>query len=217
MDERRLNSVEGYEFTALSATFIEVLNGCGSITIDGKRYEVNGHCMIGYFSGQHIVSNVKKSLQRGVMFSDNFMDGLYLGAVKYHDLRNAFISPFNDVFRSVNPEYGTSRSPLISGRFLVMLQDNYKNRYELGYYADRLNISTRYLYSSVVASTGKSPKQWINQTLMSESKRLLEDPDISILQVSQILHFATLQSFGKFFRVQTGMSPRDYRSQIKSA
>lgn len=93
MDEFRVNTVQEYEFTATGNTFFEVLDGRGSITVNGMKYQVNGHCLIVYFQDQLVKVNISgpESVQRVAVFSDRFMEELYQSSIQFCDIRTYII------------------------------------------------------------------------------------------------------------------------------
>ena len=64
---------------------------------------------------------------------------------------------------------------------------------------------------STRTSTGKSASQWIDDYVVLEAKTLLKSTNLTILQISEELHFANQSFFGKYFKQHTGLSPMRYR------
>ena len=111
-------------------------------------------------------------------------------------------------------EATTSRSPSISSQFFNLLEENFQEQHNITFYAGSLNISKTYLYQCVVSTSGKSPSYWIDYYMISFAKNSLENMNLSILQIAHSLNFAGLPQFAKFFKKQTGMSPREYRQSL---
>ena len=61
--------------------------------------------------------------------------------------------------------------------------------------------------------TGKGALDWINEYVVLEAKILLGNTDLNVQQIAYRLNFPTQSAFGKYFRQQTGMSPRNYRQR----
>ena len=57
----------------------------------------------------------------------------------------------------------------------------------------------------------KSASQWIDDYVVLEAKTLLKSTNLTILQISEELHFANQSFFGKYFKQHTGLSPMRYR------
>ena len=77
--------------------------------------------------------------------------------------------------------------------------------------ARRLNISEKGLYRAVLACTGKTPKQIIDERTSLEAKRLLLYLTSSVESVATILGFSDAANFARFFNRMTGMTPREFR------
>jgi len=262
MDEYQLNPILNCEFVASENLFIEVLSGKGYVEVNGERYKVSGHSLIGYLKGQSIKIHVlgKGAVQRGAAFSDEFMEDMYMRALKFNDIRSSIITNpvvsiekeqeyglnvYVSVMKRIasdggNPNnlmcakqvtlalfYGplyktfkkkieseTMLSPSISSQFFTLVENNYLNRHDLSFYADRLNITKSYLYRCVMSTSGKAPGYWLNYYMVSFAKNKLADMKITVLQIALELHFAGLPQFSKFFKKQTGMSPSDYRKSL---
>lgn len=93
LDMFSLDSVHEYEFVSPGNTFLEVLEGQGSISVNGNRHAVNGHCLVVYFQGQFVRIDIedRNSVQRAAVFSDRFMEELYHSSIKFSDIRTSMI------------------------------------------------------------------------------------------------------------------------------
>lgn len=99
LDDFSLDPVQEYEFVSAGNTFLEVIKGVGSISVNGVRYPVKGHSLIVYFQGQIVRANIdsEDSVQRAAVFSDRFMEELYHSSIRFNDIRTSIIS--NPVIR----------------------------------------------------------------------------------------------------------------------
>ena len=59
--------------------------------------------------------------------------------------------------------------------------------------------------------TGRSASKVISEALMSRAYAMLRNPDYSIQEIADRLHFSDQSSFGKFFRKHSGTTPASYR------
>lgn len=93
LDEFVFDPVLEYEFISAGNTFFEVLEGGGTISVNGVSHRVEGHCLIVYFQGQVVRANINNSntVQRAAVFSDRFMEELYHDSVKFSDLRSSVL------------------------------------------------------------------------------------------------------------------------------
>ena len=104
-----------------------------------------------------------------------------------------------------------TRKEEIYSNFISLIMENAKRHREVSYYADKLCISARHLSSITKDVTGETPKQTIDEFLITEIKLMLTFSDMSIQQIADYLHFPDQSYFGRFFKRFTGMSPQSYR------
>jgi AraC-like DNA-binding protein len=98
-------------------------------------------------------------------------------------------------------------------RFLELAEKHYKAERQVGFYAEKLHITPKYLSQIIKTNTGKSANDWIDDYVMLEAKALLKSSKLTIQQISDELNFADQSIFGKYFKRVTGMSPREYKGK----
>jgi len=107
----------------------------------------------------------------------------------------------------------TLRGEQLVEKFVRMVhEDNGKNRF-VEYYADRLNISAKYLSALVRNILDRTPTEIIKLVTMKEIERRLRFSDESIKQISNALNFPNTSFFGKYFKQHSGMTPNSYRKK----
>lgn len=77
--------------------------------------------------------------------------------------------------------------------------------------AEQVAVSPRYLTDMLRSVTGKSTKQFIDEKLIDKSKEILSSSTLSVAEVAFRLGFEHPQSFHKFFKNKTNLSPLSYR------
>lgn len=82
------------------------------------------------------------------------------------------------------------------------------------YFADKVCLSPNYFGDLVKAETGKSAKEYIQLKMLNFAKSALHDPQLSTKQIAEIIGFRYPQHFIRFFKKQTGVTPKEYRLQI---
>lgn len=117
---------------------------------------------------------------------------------------------------SVSADSRRLRPSDIYNEFMNLLSDNYKEAHDVAFYADKLNITSRYLSQITGETVSKTPKQIINEYLLRESRRLLENRRLSIKEISDLLGFSSTTVFCKTFKHQMGFTPSEYRSSVGS-
>jgi AraC family transcriptional regulator len=61
------------------------------------------------------------------------------------------------------------------------------------------------------ASTGEPPHRWLQRRRLEKAKLLLQDSDLSILDVGAAVGYEDPSHFSKLFRREAGLTPRAYR------
>lgn len=105
----------------------------------------------------------------------------------------------------------TRREELLA-RFIALVEKNFKEYRSVNFYAEKLNLSPKHLSTVVKQTSGLTAGEWIDGKVVREAKYLLRTTPKSIHEISKELHFANQSFFGKYFKNQTGMTPRLYRS-----
>ena len=83
----------------------------------------------------------------------------------------------------------------------------------VGFYADKMHITPKYMSSLMKKITGRSAAEWIDEYVILEAKTLLKYSGLSIQEIAYELNFSTQSFFGKYFKQHTGMSPGQYKMQ----
>ncbi|MFI1773556.1 helix-turn-helix domain-containing protein [Thalassobellus citreus] len=77
-------------------------------------------------------------------------------------------------------------------------------------YADLLNISPNYLNKCVKASVNKTAQDLLKEMLVLEAKSLIKYSDLHVSEIAVKLCDQTPSNFARFFKKQTGMTPKEY-------
>ncbi|MBO9202564.1 MULTISPECIES: helix-turn-helix domain-containing protein [Niastella] len=99
-------------------------------------------------------------------------------------------------------------------RFTQLVREQYKSQRTLESYARALNVTAKHLSESVKEITGKTAGEIIDDFVLLEAKLLLGNPELSIAEIANELHFGDQSIFGKFFKRLTGLSPKQYRQTL---
>lgn len=110
------------------------------------------------------------------------------------------------------PSRESSRDMQYFRHFMRELKENFRTERSVGFYADRICVTPKYLSSVVRQVSGRGPMQWINECVIVEAKNLLRFSDMTIQEISRELNFPTQSYFGRFFKKHTGMSPKGYKT-----
>jgi AraC family 4-hydroxyphenylacetate 3-monooxygenase operon regulatory protein len=96
-------------------------------------------------------------------------------------------------------------------RFSLLVEHEYRQRWPLGHYCAALGVSESYLHQICHRVANCPPKRLIHDRILQECKRLLLYSNKSINDIGFDLGFLDPSYFSRFFRKQTGLTPRDFR------
>ena len=97
-------------------------------------------------------------------------------------------------------------------RFMMLLEKDYKISRDVNYYAEKMNISSKYLTNIVSQVTGHTPKTIIDQYVILQLKMHLKRTTQSIKEMAWEFHFADVSFFCRYFKKHTGLTPQQIRS-----
>lgn len=122
----------------------------------------------------------------------------------------------------LNREY--ARSNLSAGempprrhidRFIRAVDTDFAASHDTKHYADLLCITPNYLNEIVQRHLGTTAKGYIQQKIVTEAKTRLAYTGLSVSEVAGRLGFENPSYFIRLFRRQTGLTPLQYRRELK--
>lgn len=105
----------------------------------------------------------------------------------------------------------TKQSEEIFISFYALLQKNYIEHHDIGFYADALHITTTYLSRIVKSVSGRTVIACIDEMLAVEAVWLLKSTPLTVAQIADRLNFSTSAAFDKFFKRMRGHTPLSLR------
>lgn len=83
------------------------------------------------------------------------------------------------------------------------------------FYASQLHVTPHHLSAIIRKASGHSVMYWINRATIQEAKLLLKTNDALGYEIADQLHFPSASAFSKFFKRETGMTPKMYQEDMK--
>lgn len=102
--------------------------------------------------------------------------------------------------------------------FMALLRDTHTKERSVQYYANKMNITPKYLSTIVSNFVGMTASQVIDQYVAYAIKQKLYTNESNIKSISKEFNFPSQSFFGRYFKRITGLSPNEYikKHNIKS-
>jgi AraC family transcriptional activator of pobA len=108
-----------------------------------------------------------------------------------------------------------SAERLLLKNFQAEINQCFRELHEVGDYASMLHISAGHLSEVVKTQSGKPAIKHIHDRVILEARRLLFHTDNSLKEIAFDLGFTDASYFNRFFKRETGLTPADYRANIR--
>ena len=159
---------------------------------------------------EHVIKNMFRILD--FYFSDNFIRDT--DSIVDAQLRSFFMG-FNDYITNLNNDSAkleASRTDTLFNQFMELVQTEYREAHEVAWFANRLNISRKYLGAIVKGRTGVTPKKIIDECITLQLQLALRTTQKPLKQIASDFHFADTSVLTRYFKSHTGVNPLKYRN-----
>lgn len=104
-----------------------------------------------------------------------------------------------------------SRGEKIFSDFIKLVEQNFREIRRVGWYAEQLKITPKYLSETVKKVSRETPNSWIDSYVTTELRVQLKNSAKNIKEIAKDMNFPNQSFLGKYFKDRTGMSPSSYR------
>ena len=110
----------------------------------------------------------------------------------------------------------TDRTAYIVKQLIALLSTGIsRTERDVSYYAERLNVSPKYLSATIKRVTGHSVTSYIDRHTVPILKDYLGDERLSLTQIAELMNFASLSYFSRYCSKHLGQSPSEYRQSLQ--
>lgn len=160
--------------------------------------------------------------------TETFQSYFYLLKTKAADKQNKFrrklvstliLAMFYDLSNVVQRMLNTdsmrqTRAEIIFTKFIKLLEGNFKQERRVGWYAEQLCITPKYLSETIKNVSRRTPNEWIDNYVTTEMRIQLRNSTKSIKEIAEEMNFANQSFLGKYFKEHAGISPSEYRKGV---
>jgi len=125
-----------------------------------------------------------------------------------HGMAHSFASKMKYVLKE------KSHSPRIV-KMMTYIEEHLTEKIELAQLAEHVNLSRTYASAVFKEEMGITISEFIMKERMLEAKRMLKDTDLTVAVIANRLAFCSQSYFTKNFTAMEGMTPVEYRREIK--
>lgn len=105
-----------------------------------------------------------------------------------------------------------SRKREVLANFYLLLKQSFRQEHMVQFYASELGVTPKHLSVITKELTGKPAIELIQHILVEEAKCLLRQ-GLPVGEIAKQLHFSDQSFFGKFFKRNVGISPKEFRQK----
>ena len=147
------------------------------------------------------------------------MDGRHLQF--YRELMGSLcLTMMYDIFEAhaqqESTDLHTDRTAYIVKQLMDLLATGIsRTERSVSYYAERLNVSPKYLSATIKRVTGHSVTSYIDRHTIPILKDYLNDERLSLTQIADRMNFTSLSYFSRYCTKHLGQSPSEYRQSLQ--
>ncbi|QGK73476.1 AraC family transcriptional regulator [Flavobacterium sp. SLB02] len=104
----------------------------------------------------------------------------------------------------------------IAFMFKEILQNQVRKTRSIDHYAKQLGISRITLNKCIKKQFGVTVSEMVNEFILFEIKSLLSYTKLNINEISYLLQFSQANHLTRFFKAQTGLSPKEFRNAYQN-
>lgn len=98
--------------------------------------------------------------------------------------------------------------------FKEAVEKDFAQNHQVQYYAEALNVTPNYLNNVIKTSIDISAKDYIQNKLILEAKRMVVFTEMSAKEIGFKLGFEDPSHFSKFFKINTGQSLQEFKDRL---
>jgi len=101
-------------------------------------------------------------------------------------------------------------------KFKEILQNQMRKTRNIDYYAQQLGVSRVTLNKCIKKQFGITVSEMVNEFILFEIKSMLCYTNLTVNEISHQLEFSQANHLTRFFKMQTGISPKEFRNAYQN-
>lgn len=145
----------------------------------------------------------------GFSYRRNYLDTA-LSCAGYEDLREWFLEKMTGVCQLIHNQK-EDRSDSAVKKAKAYIQEHYDSDLSLNEVSRAVNISPYYFSKLFKEESGENFIEYLTRVRITKAKEMLENPSLSIKEISAMSGYSDPNYFSRAFKKQTNMTPSDYK------
>lgn len=109
-----------------------------------------------------------------------------------------------------------SQEPTLIPALLSLIEEEYTRHYPTSFYTEKLKVNAQRLNALCKLQLNKTVNELLQDRLITEAKRLLAYSELTASEIAYELNFNDNSYFNRFFKRLEGLTPEQFRLQLKS-
>lgn len=168
----------------------------------------HGGCLLLHPDHNRQIRSVYRGILHECYTKGEYSRDIYLG---YLEILFAMLLRYSTSYESLETQ-AQGALPMLS--ILKYIQTHYKET-SLGEVAELFHYEPSYLGKQIKASTGRNYTDIVRELRINEAKELLEETELSMDEVAEQAGYDSRVHFFRNFRAAVGITPGEYRKQLR--
>ncbi len=147
------------------------------------------------------------NLHEAIEKARNYVNRLVIYSIDLH------LGQGGSLLHHTNQSHVTPHKLELYNSLMKEIVQHFKQHNDVSFYAERLNVTTRYLAQITRKVAGKTPKELLSEQLMREIELQLTNSDKNIQEIAYEYGFHSQAQFAKFFKQMKGTSPTEFKKR----
>lgn len=141
--------------------------------------------------------------------------GIEIEQMKSHNEQDSMSVYILKTFADAVRDYQTASYPELVRQTFLYIYRNLKEPFSVSQIANTLFVTTEHLSRTFKQATGKTIQETILSYRILEAKKLIEQNELNLMDISDLLCFSSSAHFSTAFKKVVGMTPKAYKASFK--
>jgi AraC-like DNA-binding protein len=142
-------------------------------------------------------------------------DHRYYGEVLRRQMQLFILDMWHTFAKEYEHRKRTVQSGTLYERFMQLLQENCIKEREVQFYAEKLNITAKYLNYVSKQNTGVTASDWIQRYARERIILLLQDKNLNVAEIADEMNFSSRSFFTRYVKKLLGVTPTEFRNRLE--